>query len=54
VKLGVDARVTMRHLAELGTGSRQIARLLGVSESTVRYHLARHAVGARDGRADQP
>ena len=54
MKLGVDARVTMRHLAELGTGSRQIARLLGVSESTVRYHLARQAAGARDGRADQP
>ncbi|HYC00413.1 MAG TPA: IS21 family transposase, partial [Candidatus Limnocylindrales bacterium] len=31
-----------------------IARLLGVSESTVRYHLARQAAGASDRRADQP
>jgi transposase len=35
-------------------GHREIARVLGVAESTVRYHLARMAAGARDGRADQP
>lgn len=54
MKLGGDARVTMRHLAEKGMGRREIARVLGVAESTVRYHLARMAAGAGDGRADQP
>lgn len=54
MKLDGDARVTMKHLAQRGLGRREIARVLGVAESTVRYHLARMAAGAGDGRADQP
>jgi transposase len=43
----------MKCLAQKGQSKREIARLLGVSESTVRYHLQRQAEGAHDGRGDQ-
>ncbi len=53
MKLDLEARVAMKHLAEKGQTKREIARLLGVSESTVRYHLRRQADGACDGRTEQ-
>jgi transposase len=45
--------MTLKVLAQKGHSRREIARLLGVDESTVRYHLSRISAGARDGRADQ-
>ncbi len=45
--------MTLKVLARKGHSRREIARLLGVDESTVRYHLGRMAGGARDRRADQ-
>jgi transposase len=52
VRLRAEEVVTIRVLAEKGTSHCQIARTLGVSEGTVRYHLRR--VGAEDGRRRQP
>ena len=46
--------MTIRCLAARGQSQREIARILGVGESTVRYHLQRFAEGATDGRARQP
>lgn len=46
--------MTIRVLAERGTSHCQIARTLGVTEGTVRYHLRRAAEGAEDGRRRQP
>lgn len=46
--------MTIHHLSSIGQSRRQIARLLAVDESTVRYHLERMAAGATDGRACQP
>jgi transposase len=46
--------MTIKHLRSRGHGGREIARLLGVSESTVRYHLERQATGAIDARSLQP
>lgn len=43
--------VTIEVLDEKGEPKREIARTLGVSEGTVRYHLRRKAAGAVDGRA---
>jgi transposase len=43
----------MKVLAEKGHSRREIARMLGVDESTVRYHLARMRTGVSDGRAKQ-
>jgi transposase len=43
--------VTIEVLAEKGTAGREIARTLGVTEGSVRYHLRRRAEGATDGRA---
>jgi transposase len=54
VKLDVEGRVTIQQLASRGHGGREIARLLCVSESTVRYHLERQAARAVDGRSQQP
>ena len=54
MKLDAEGRVTIQQLATRGHGGREIARLLGVCESTVRYHLEREAVGAVDGRSRQP
>lgn len=45
--------MTLKHLAAIGQPQREIARLLGVTEGAVRYHLRRQAAGATDGRADQ-
>lgn len=53
-RLRAEEVVTIRVLAEKGANHCQIARTLGVSEGTVRYHLRRAADGARDGRRGQP
>jgi len=45
--------MTIKELAGRGVPGRQIARMLGVREGAVRYHLARQAAGATDGRARQ-
>ena len=46
--------VTIRVLAEKGQNHCEIARTVGVTESTVRYHLRRAAAGAEDGRREKP
>jgi len=51
-RLRKEERVTIDVLAEKGEPKREIARTLGVSEGTVRYHLRRQAGGAEDGRGD--
>ena len=45
--------VTLKTLARLGVSNVEIARTLGVTEGTVRYHRRRLAAGASDGRAKQ-
>lgn len=52
-KLDLEARMTIKALAERGQSNRAIARLLGVHENAVRYHRRRLASGATDGRARQ-
>jgi transposase len=54
VKLGQEERMTIQVLAARGQSGRETARLLGVSEGAVRYHLRRRAEGAIDGRCRQP
>ncbi|MFQ5691280.1 MAG: IS21 family transposase [Gemmatimonadota bacterium] len=46
--------VTIGVLAKKGQNHCEIARTLGVTEGTVRYHLKRAAEGVRDGRKDRP
>lgn len=53
MKLGQEERMTIQILRQRGHSRREIARLLGVCEGTVRYHLGRQALGAVDGRAQQ-
>lgn len=52
--LSKEEVVTIRVLAEKGQNHCEIARTLGVTEGTVRYHLRRAAKGGEDGRADKP
>lgn len=54
MKVDQEGRMTIKHLAEKEIPSREIAKLLGVNESTVRYHLWRQSIGAVDGRSRQP
>lgn len=54
VRLRREEIVTIRVLAEKGQNHCQIARTVGVTEGTVRYHLRRAAAGAVDGRKDRP
>jgi transposase len=51
-KLGLEARMSIAHLKTRGCSQSEIARLLGVSEGAVRYHLRRS--GIPDGRSRQP
>jgi len=53
MKLDRETRMTISVLASNGQSGRAIARMLGVDESTVRYHVERKAAGATDGRARQ-
>lgn len=53
MKVDQEIRMTMKVLSEKGQSRREIARTLGLDESTVRYHLERVAAGATDGRARQ-
>lgn len=54
VRLGQEEVVTIRVLAGKGQNHCEIARTVGATESTVRYHLRRSAEGAEDGRQDKP
>jgi transposase len=53
-RLRAEEVVTIRVLAEQGSNHCEIARTLGVTEGTVRYHLRRTAEGTEDGRRRQP
>jgi transposase len=52
-KLDLEARMTLKVLDQKGVSHCQIARTMGVTEGTVRYHLARQSAGAVDGRSRQ-
>ena len=52
-KLGEDGRVTLRTLSAKGVSNREAARILGVTENAVRYHLRRIRENAVDGRSKQ-
>jgi transposase len=54
IRLRREEVVTIQVLSEKGENHCQVARVLGVTEGTVRYHLRRAAEGAEDGRRDQP
>ncbi|HKI04016.1 MAG TPA: sigma factor-like helix-turn-helix DNA-binding protein [Thermoanaerobaculia bacterium] len=49
-RLRREGIVTIQVLSEKGQNHSEIARVLGVTEGTVRYHLRRAAARARDGR----
>lgn len=49
-KLTKEQIVTIQVLHEQGASHCQAARLLGVTEGAVRYHVRRHRAGATDGR----
>lgn len=53
MKIDQEGRMTIKHLAAKEIPNREIARLLGVDESTVRHHLQRQAADAVDGRSRQ-
>ena len=46
--------MTIKALVSRGTSHTAVARLLGVSEGAVRYHLGRMAAGTVDGRGTKP
>ena len=52
-KLDLEARMTVKHLKTRGLSQLGIARLLGVTEGAVRYHVLRQRDGAVDGRSRQ-
>lgn len=54
VRLSKEEVVTIRVLATKGQNHCEIGRTVGVTESTVRYHLRRAAEGAEDGRREKP
>jgi len=53
-RLQQEEIVVMAVLVEKGETKVEVARRLGVSEGTVRYHLKRRAEGAEDGRKGKP
>src|SRR5919106_2774297 len=52
-RLDAEARMTIKALSARGSSGSEIARLLGVTEGAVRYHVKRMASGAVDGRTGQ-
>lgn len=52
-RLQEDDKVTIGVLASKGQNNCKIARTLGVTEGTVRYHLKQQAEGAEDGRKNK-
>ncbi len=52
-KLDREARMTIQTLTQRGQSNRAIARVLGVHENAVRYHLKRLSDAAVDGRSKQ-
>jgi transposase len=52
-RLNEEARMTIKVLDERGATGAEIARLLGVSEGAVRYHVRRMKAGTIDGRSAQ-
>ena len=52
-RLDREARVTIKTLVSRGTTNTAVARLLGVTEGSVRYHVSRMVTGAVDGRGMQ-
>jgi len=52
-KLDQEARMTIQALSGRGQSNRAIARLLGVHENAVRYHLKRASDAVTDGRSNQ-
>ena len=52
-KLSWEDRMTTKSLTGRQCSNGHIARLLRVSEGTVRYHRRRHAAGTADGRSGQ-
>jgi transposase len=54
VRLRREEIVTIEVLAERGESRRSIARRLGVSEGTVRYHLRQQGEEVVDGRSEKP
>src|SRR5689334_22816372 len=53
-RLDREARVTIKALVSRGATNAAVARLLGVSEGSVRYHVTRMAAGRLDGRGTKP
>lgn len=53
-RLREEEVVTIRVLAEKGQSHCEVARTIGVNESTVRYHLRRSAEGTERGRREKP
>ena len=53
-RLDREARVTIKTLVSRGTTNTAVARLMGVTEGSVRYHVSRMVTGAVDGRGMQP
>lgn len=53
-RLSQDEIGAIRALGRRGVGSREIARLLNVDESTVRYHLRRAEGESADRRKNKP
>jgi transposase len=54
IRLDREARVTIKTLVSRGTTNTAVARLLGVTEGSVRYHVSRMVTGAMDGRGMKP
>ena len=52
-KFGWEDRMTIKSLTGRVGSNRHIARLLGVSQGTVRYHRRRQAAGTAHGRSGQ-
>ena len=46
--------MTIKTLVSRGTTNTAVARLMGVTEGSVRYHVSRMVTGAVDGRGMQP